>query len=75
MRGAYMGGAYTGGAYTGGAYKGSGAYNGGAALDVTTMGRVITGADVTMVVLVIGGAATTDGVTCTGRYGPGSLES
>jgi len=71
MRGAYMGGAYTGGAYTG-----SGAYKGGAALDVTTMGRVITGGDETMVVvLVIGGAAITDGVTCTGRYGPGSLGS
>ena len=70
MRGTYMGGAYVGGAYTG-----CGAYKGGAALDVTTMGRVITGVDVTMVVLLIGGAATTDGVTCTGRYGPGSLGS
>ena len=61
--------AYKGGAYIGGAYKG------GAVTDVTTIGRVITGVDVTMVVLVIGGAATTDGVTCTGKYGPGSLGS
>jgi len=47
MRGAYMGGAY----------------KGGAVIEVTTMGRVITGVDVTMVLLGMGGAATTDGVT------------
>jgi len=52
MRGAYMGGAYT-----------DGAYKGGAVIEVTTMGRVITGVDVTMVLPGIGGAATTDGVT------------
>jgi hypothetical protein len=51
------------GPYIGGAYKG------GVAIDVTTMGRVITGGDVTIVVvLCMGGAATTEGVICTGRY-------
>ena len=43
--------------------------------DVTTIGRVIAGVDVTMVVLVIGGVAATEGVICTGKYGPGSLGS
>ena len=69
MDGPTMRGAYKGGAYIGGAYKG------GAVTDVTTIGRVIAGVDVTMVVLVIGGAVTMDGVICTGKYGPGSLGS
>lgn len=62
-------------AYIGVAYKVGGAYKGGAAIDVTTVGRVITGGDVKVVLLVIGGAAMTDGVICTGKFGPGSLGS
>ena len=53
---ATIGGPYMGAASIGGGYT-----------EVTTIGLVTTGGEVMMVVLVIGGAANTEGVTLTGR--------